>query len=323
MSSLGKLLQVDLRDTWETEDRHFTPWLANDENLKTLSETIGIELELEAQEKDVGPFRADILCKSTEDDTWVLIENQIERTDHKHLGQLLTYAAGLEAVTIVWIAAKFEDQHRKAIDWLNDITDEKFKFFALEVELWRIDDSLPAPKFNIVSKPNNWGKRVKRAAQDIEDSANTPTQILRVKYWSNLHDFLSKDKSGVQLRHGKPINWQDFALGKANAFMRLSMNVQEGFLAIGLHLQKQMSPLYYDFVKNKSKIESELGFELEWRIEPYPILSVKLECDPSLESDWEHQSQWIKNTLEKMRLVFMPKLRAYTPSSDAEGDMVI
>src|SRR3989338_5471256 len=166
---LGKLEKVDLRQIWQTEGQDFTPWLAREENLEMLGEVIGMELELEAQEKDVGPFRADILCKNTEDESLVLIENQIERTDHKHLGQLLTYAAGLQSVTIVWVAAKFTEEHRAALDWLNEITDKKFRFFGLEVELWKIGNSAAAPKFNVISKPNNWSKTVSDAAKEIEN----------------------------------------------------------------------------------------------------------------------------------------------------------
>src|SRR5256885_2050308 len=136
--NLGRLQRVDLREVWLSESSGFTPWLAQQENMKLLGETIGIDLECEAQEKEVGPFRADILCKDTATDSWVLIENQLERTDHGHLGQLLTYAAGLEAVTIVWVAREFTDEHRAALDWLNEITGQKFNFFGLEIELWRI-----------------------------------------------------------------------------------------------------------------------------------------------------------------------------------------
>ena len=112
---LGRLKKVDLREVWKTEAQHFTPWLANEENLALLGDTIGLDLECEAVEKNVGPFRADILCKDTANDSWVLIENQVERTDHTHLGQLLTYAAGLKTVTIVWIAQRFTDEHRAAL----------------------------------------------------------------------------------------------------------------------------------------------------------------------------------------------------------------
>src|SRR6266540_2785222 len=114
---LGRIERVDLRSVWTNEGHDFTPWLATDENLSILGERLGIDLELEAQEKDVGPFRADILCKNSADESWVVIENQIERTNHKHLGQLLTYAAGLKAVTIVWISAEFCEEHRAALDW--------------------------------------------------------------------------------------------------------------------------------------------------------------------------------------------------------------
>ena len=130
--SLGRLQKVELHDVWVSESAGFKPWLAQPENMKLLGETIGIDLECEAQEKEVGPFRADILCKDTANDNWVLIENQLERTDHTHLGQLLTYAAGLEAVIIVWIAERFTEEHRATLDWLNERTDEKINCFGLE-----------------------------------------------------------------------------------------------------------------------------------------------------------------------------------------------
>lgn len=113
---LGRLERVDLRDIWKSESADFTPWLARSENLVILGDTIGFELELEAQERNIGSFRADILCKDLQTGNWVLIENQLERTDHAHLGQLLVYASGLEAVTIIWIACQFTDEHRATLD---------------------------------------------------------------------------------------------------------------------------------------------------------------------------------------------------------------
>src|SRR5438132_14411087 len=173
VASLGRLKKVDLREVFSSEAGDFTPWLAQEENLSLLGETIGIDLELEAQEKDVGPFRADILCKDTATESWVLVENQLERTDHTHLGQLLTYAAGLQAVTIVWIAPRFTDEHRATLDWLNEITDDRFNFFGLEIELWRIGTSPVAPKFNVVSQPNDWSKTVAAGAAQVEKESLT------------------------------------------------------------------------------------------------------------------------------------------------------
>ena len=161
---LGRLEKVDLREYWKREDTHFTPWLAQEENISLLGDTIDMELEVQGQEANVGPFRADVLCRNTADDTLVLIENQLERTDHTHLGQLITYAAGLDAVTLVWVVQRFTEEHRAALDWLNRITDDDFHFFGLEIELWQIGDSVAAPKFNLVAKPNDWSKSVRDAA---------------------------------------------------------------------------------------------------------------------------------------------------------------
>ena len=187
---LGRLERVELRDIWVSEASEFTPWLARPENIAELGMALNIDLELEAQEKAVGPFRADILCKDIGTDRWVLIENQLERTDHIHLGQLLTYASGLEAVTIIWIAARFTEEHRATLDWLNKITDESFRFFGLEVELWRIGNSPAAPKFNIVSKPNDWSQSVAHAARVIDDAELSETRIKQRAYWAALNTAL-------------------------------------------------------------------------------------------------------------------------------------
>src|SRR5262245_60943715 len=197
--NLGRLQKVDLREAWLSECTDFTPWLAQEENLKLLGDSIGIELELESQEKEVGPFRADILCKDTSNDTWVLIENQLERTDHCHLGQLITYAAGLNAVTIVWIAEHFTEEHRAAIDWLNERTDEKINLFALEIELWRIGDSPIAPKFNIISQPNDWSRNVQKAA--AVDASET--QKSQLQFWIAFKDYM--EEKGSFVRCQKPL----------------------------------------------------------------------------------------------------------------------
>jgi hypothetical protein len=169
---LSRLQPVDLREAWKNESADFTPWLASKENLPLLGEALGIELELESTEKSVGPFFADILCRVPGSDQWVLIENQLEQTDHTHLGQIITYAAGLNAVTVIWVARKFVEQHRAALDWLNEVTGEGTNFFGVEVELWRIGDSQMAPKFNVVSRPNSWVKQTRKPTGQAWDEAS-------------------------------------------------------------------------------------------------------------------------------------------------------
>jgi len=222
--SLGRLERVELRDIWLSEASDFTPWLARKENLDILGETLGIDLELEAQERAVGPFRADILCKDIETDRWVLIENQLERTDHIHLGQLLTYASGLEAVTIVWIAARFTEEHRSTLDWLNRITDESFRFFGLEVELWRIGDSPAAPKFNIVSKPNDWSQSVAQAARAIDDAKLSETRIMQRAYWTAFDNVLSAARGPISGgRKPQPQSWMGYSVGRSHFGLHAAM----------------------------------------------------------------------------------------------------
>ncbi len=216
---LGKLEKVDLRNVWTSEAEHFTPWLAQPQNLTLLGDAIGIELELEAQEKTVGPFRADILCKDTATDHWVLIENQREKTDHVHLGQLLTYASGLKAVSIVWLARKFTEEHRAALDWLNEITDDQFNFFGLEVELWRIGDSPIAPKFNIVSKPNDWSKTVAVGAREVKTTGLSDSKILQKDFWTAFVDFAKEKSAGTKTTKPLPQHWMNIPIGRSG--MRL------------------------------------------------------------------------------------------------------
>lgn len=166
--NLGKLIRVNVRDAWTNEAGAFTPWLAQDENLQQLGEALNIPLGLQGQEQWVGTFRADIIARNMETDELVLIENQLEKTDHSHLGQIITYAAGLEANTVVWIAEKFTAEHRAALDWLNKNTTASLQFFAVQIEVWRIGNSAIAPKFEIVVTPNNWARAVTRSVQQRE-----------------------------------------------------------------------------------------------------------------------------------------------------------
>jgi hypothetical protein len=326
MATLGKLQKVDLRTIWDTESGHFTPWLAQPENIELLSAAIGIDLEVEAQEKNVGPFRADILCKDTTTDSWVLIENQLERTDHSHLGQLLTYAAGLSAVTIVWIAQAFTEEHRATLDWLNEITDDRFNFFGLEIELWRIGDSPVAPKFNIVSKPNDWAKTVADAAKRIEVGEISETKLLQQEYWNTLRDFLTDARSPLRPQKPLPQHWTNFAIGRSHFHLAAVQNTREKRVGVLLVLTGADAKAHFRLLAaDKEKIELDAKARFEWRELPdnkeSQILLSLENADPTNRDDWSRQHKWLMDTLELFHRVFAARVKSLdadsaTPPSD-------
>ena len=318
---LGRLERVDnLREAWATEDQDFTPWLARPENLAILAETLRLELETEAQEKKVGLFRADILCKEVGSDAWVLIENQLERTDHTHLGQLMTYAAGLDAVTVIWIAASFTDEHRAALDWLNGITDKRFRFFGLEVELWRIGESPPAPKFNIVSKPNDWSRSITRAAADVELSE---TRIQQKEYWGALFKVLNDEKGPVSgNREPKPHFWVGFSVGRKGFSLGAGMVRKKNYIKTELYISGNGAKAFFDLLKRqKDEIEKELGYPPEWGEFKHggSITSYFDDVDPMDEADWPRQHKWLAEHLNAMHRVFAPRVKDLDPD-DWQGD---
>ncbi len=307
---LGRLERVDLREVWSKEADDFTPWLAQAENLPLVGETIGLELELEAQEKNVGPFRADLLCKDTATNSWVLIENQLERTDHSHLGQLLTYATGLEAVTIVWITARFAEEHRAALDWLNEKTDTGINFFGLEIELWKIGDSKVAPKLNMVSKPNDWTKRIASATKaDL-----TPTKQLQLDYWSAFSEHLAKNGANIKPTKAAAQHWMTFAIGKSNCTTQASVNTQGKNVSVGLVLAGPYARSRFDALKTQREaIEAEIGQRLEWRkhagAKESRIWLYKSAADPNDHSHWPEQHAWLSKTLATFDSAFRNRLQ--------------
>jgi len=313
---LGRLHRVELRDIWTSEASDFTPWLAREENLAILAETLGIDLELEAQEKSVGPFRADFLCKDIGSNAWVLIENQLERTDHSHLGQLLTYASGLEAVTIVWIAARFTEEHRSTLDWLNKITNDMFRFFGLEVELWRIGNSPAAPKFNVISKPNDWSRSVAQAARAIDESELSETRMIQRDYWDGLHKALDGSNGPVSgNRRPQPQSWMSYAVGRAGFGVNAAMRRPKRQIQAELYISGEHAKAYYHLLhEQRPEIESELGYPLIWEELPDGLdsrISVALgDVDPDDRSDWPRQHEWLASRLNEFHKAFFNRVRA-------------
>ena len=317
MEELGELTKVPLREFWEGEASDFTPWLADEENISLLGETIGVELEVEAQERNVGPFRADILCKDTVTDSWVLIENQLEPTDHTHLGQLLIYAAGLDAVTVVWIAESFTNEHRAALDWLNRITAEEFSFFGLEIELWRIGDSPMAPKFNMISHPNDWTKTI----DQIVHRELTSAQQLYFDYWTALQEHLEERNGVINPVAPSRDSWVSFGVGRSGFWLSASASVRDKWISVSLTLAgRDGKPHFYLLEGDKVDIEEEIGAELEWdekqgRKQNYISLSLE-DIDLEDRQDWNRQHRWLCEQLEAFHSVFSPRVKLLDASDD-------
>lgn len=311
---LGRLEKVDARTVWTSESGDFTPWLATEENLALLGEVIGLDLELEGQETNVGPFRADILCKDQATGNFVLIENQLERTDHTHLGQLLTYAAGLNAVTIVWIAHHFTDEHRAALDWLNGITAENINFFGLEIELWRIGTSPVAPKFNIISQPNDWSKIVSDSAKGAQAGTISDLGQMQIAYWTAFRAYLHEQGSSVKPPKPLPQHWMNFALGRSSFYLAALINSRERWIAVCLDIfAPNAKPHFFLLRQHKDQIEQDFGIALDWQELPARkqsrIMLRNAAMNPTDRDQWAAQHAWLKDTLERFRAVFGPCIK--------------
>jgi hypothetical protein len=313
---LGKLERVEVRTIWPDEARDFMPWLAGEANIKLLGDDLGMELEVQATEKPVGPYSADILCKDTATDAWVLIENQFGKTDHSHLGQLMTYAGGLSAGTIIWIAERFTEEHRAALDWLNQVTNESISFFGLEIEIWRIGDSAPAPKFNIVCKPNDWSKSA--VAKPIGEL--TDAKRLQLEFWTAFREFVDGKKTVIKTTKPLAAHWMNIALGRSGIQLTAIASLWDSEQAsYGSHeLRAEVlthgpnsKAFYKQLLEQKAAIETEIGEPLTWYEGSGKQCRVYLRQPAKIDekTKWPEQHAWLLQTLEKLHKVFGPRAR--------------
>ena len=306
--NLAKIERVDLREAWPNEARDFTPWLAK--NIGELGGALGMDLELQQTEASVGGYSLDVLATDLNQNRPVIIENQLEATNHDHLGKLLTYAAGYDANVIIWLTREFRDEHRQALDWLNQRTGEDTQFFGVVVELWRIGDSLPAPHFKAVATPNDWRK--KNITQIRNDaSASSESDQRYFSFFRSLFDRLRRE---------------DFAVPRNIPRRYSSFQVHDGLASFGANfpgrgLARVEISIYtgdpdwnYLLLQGleayKDEIEEELG-TLEWRRMPKSC-RISLDRPESAiedsDDDGSNIQDWMVDTLIKFKSVFGPKL---------------
>lgn len=304
MINLGKLREIkDLRKVWPHEALDFTPWLAEDDNLALLADAVGLEITLDETESSVGDFNVDIFATETGTDKKIIIENQLEDTNHDHLGKLITYASGKSADIIIWIVKRARAEHRAAIEWLNNHTDENIAFFLVEIKLYQIGDSNIAVKFEVVEKPNDWAKEIKR------NTSNRPTLQARYEYWLAFNEHAFKNNSFAKAFNKRKPNtdhWMNFSVGSSACSISVSQIRKYNYVIVEWYISDDKE-LYHRFYENKNVIEKEMGIQLEWNELPEKkasrILTYKT-VDFENKETWPEQFEWIMEVAMKMKKAF-------------------
>ncbi len=308
MSALGKLSKVPLRDEWVHEAHVFTRWLARPENLGLLAEELDLNINLDEgaveTEVAVGRYNVDIVARESAGDRLDVIENQLEHTDHDHLGKVITYAAGLDATFVVWIVSNEREEHKRAIDWLNEHTDAEISFFLVRIELWQIGDSQRAPKFVVVSKPNDWAKAVKHSSENNDEPS--ATKLRQLEFWENFRSFGTEERTSLRLRKPGAQHWYDISTGSSRWHIALTLNTSKQLMACEAYIPEDKE-LFRAFESERAQIEAEIGQGLEWMELPDKKASrVKLSTDFDLSDDrnWPTACAWLIEHAEAFLRVF-------------------
>ena len=300
MVNLSKLEEIkDLRTVWPHEALDFTPWLAQDDNITLLADAIGIDITVDETESSVGDFNVDIFASETGTDRKIIIENQLEDTNHDHLGKLITYASGKSADIVIWVVKQAREEHKAAIEWLNNHTDDSVGFFLCEIKLYRIGNSEPAVKFEVIEKPNDWTKEIKKS-----ESINE-TQQLRYDYWVAFEDYAFKNPTFAKnFKKRKPSknHWLNFSIGSSACHIAVSQIKQRNELDVELYISDD-TELYNSLYENKTDIELTSGLSFDWRELPDRKASrIVLEKSVQLENKnaWGSQFEWLIDVMVKI-----------------------
>ncbi|MDD6781554.1 MAG: DUF4268 domain-containing protein [Bacteroidales bacterium] len=257
---LGKLEEINIRKVWAHEQYDFSDWLSKEDNIQQLGNTLNLSLTDVETEKFVGSYRCDIICKDEITGKNVLIENQLEPTNHDHLGKIITYASGLDASVIIWIVESAKEEHSSAIEWLNKHTDDDVSFFLIEVHAYTIEGSKPAPYFKIIQQPNDFVKQVKNITKNAElnDSQNS-----RLEFWNRFNDVLEKNGKPFNKRKATTDHWYSVAVGSSQCHISIDLVNREHKIRISMWIPDNKS-LYDTFYSNKNSIEKEIGHSINW-----------------------------------------------------------
>ena len=257
---LGKLERVKLRNIWRHEALDFTTWLAKEDNISQLSEELGLSISVLETEHRIGSFNVDILCEEEETGKKIIIENQLEKTDHNHLGKIITYASGVGAEYIIWIASEIRDEHKSAVEWLNRMTSDELKFFLIKMEAWKIGESQVAPKFNVVEEPNSWSKAIRQVGtpKDLKG-----VKLNRVEFWTTLNDSIDKYSNVFNPKKASTDHWYNLPIGASNAHITIELLQKAKMIRINIYIPDDKD-LFYNFYNKKDLIDKDFGRPFTW-----------------------------------------------------------
>jgi len=306
MNKLGRLEKIPLREFWKHEALDYTQWLAKEENIQLLSDEIGIQIVEVKAEVNIGGYSVDLVGVDEDSGDRIVIENQLEQTDHKHLGQLVTYAAGYNASIVIWIVKNAREEHDKAIEWLNNHTGSELSFFLIKMELWRIGDSDPAPKFNILVEPNDWAKTLQQ--NQTEDRELTQTKLNQLEFWSGFKEYAQNNSSKLRVgRKPRAQHWYNISFGTSEAILSLTIIIRENQLGCDVYIPNSPS-LYTKFLENKDAIDKASDDQLIWMPledkQASRIKAIKENANLNIKDNWKQYYDWFLNTAENMQTVF-------------------
>jgi hypothetical protein len=305
MKKLGKLEKVKLRDVWKHEALDFTQWMAKEENISLLLDEISISAENIKPEDNAGKFNVDISADEVESGKKIIIENQLEKTDHSHLGQLLTYASSFDACIIVWVVAEARDEHKRAIEWFNENMQSEISFFLVTTEVWQIGESKPAVKFNVVVEPNDWAKINKNSSTYSREL--TETKLNKLEFWNAFKDYANTNETKLKIaRKPRPQHWYSISFGSSKAGLACTTNKRDNYVGIEIYINDDKS-LYHKLLKNKDNIDAILEDEISWEELPEKKASrirVVRKGNPENKDRWEEYFQWLIKNGEILANVF-------------------
>lgn len=258
---LGKLEEVDIRELWKHEQYDFSDWLSKGENIEMLSNAVGLTLTEVNKEVFVGSYRCDLVAKDETTGIKVIIENQLEATNHDHLGKIITYASGLDANVVIWIVKEAKEEHQSAIEWLNNKTTKDISFFLMEIHAFKIGDSLPAPQFVVVEKPNDF---VKVANVGVDSGELSKAQSERFNFWNKLNEVVVSRNKPFNIRKATTDNWYNVAIGTSEAHISITLVNKTNSIGIEVYISDNKE-LFDKLYSESESIQNELGFNMDWQ----------------------------------------------------------